>query len=176
MNAGRCFSQTRKAEKWSQYLPNVSIIYVQSIMQLPSFCVLQYKHSAYFAGSSLPNVLCATMGCNSLQWFYILSSDTHAKQCNSSMFPILHFHFPSRQFSVTCGVHTYAVKFQMAVGMSDRAYQQDARADMKVCSVINSLLGSVSGSYVYSFVCACLYINIYIYICYRKREREGEFM
>ncbi|XP_062144033.1 uncharacterized protein LOC133851559 isoform X4 [Alnus glutinosa] len=34
---------------------------------------------------SLHNILYATLGCNSLQWFCILSCHTHAKQCNPCM-------------------------------------------------------------------------------------------
>lgn len=85
------------------------------------------------AGSSIHNILCTIMGCNSLQWIYVLSSHTHAKQCNTSMCPITFCFFFWIVYLLRQHLHCIW-KFQMAVGMSDRAYQSDARADKKVCS------------------------------------------
>lgn len=65
--------------------------------------------------------------------------------------------------------YTSAVENQMAVGMSDRPYQLDTRADMKVCCVTTSLVGLVCGGYVYIYICVspCVHVHKYIlvYVC-----------
>lgn len=86
-----------------------------------------------YAGSSIHNILCTTVGCNSLQWIYLHSSHTHAKQCNTSMCPITFCFLFWIVYLLRQHLHCMS-EFQMAVGMSDRAYQSDARADKKVCS------------------------------------------
>ncbi|URE35505.1 Slime mold cyclic AMP receptor [Musa troglodytarum] len=59
------------------------------------------------AQSSSPNnFLCAIMECYTLQWVYILSSESHAKQCNTAY-------------------------MQMAVALSEQPNQSDMRAEKK---------------------------------------------
>lgn len=69
---------------------------------------------AYPAGNSLHNFLYATVGCNSLQWFDILSSYTHAKQCNSCMYLYYSINFLDKQFPIKYVyilMHTCALEF-----------------------------------------------------------------
>ncbi|XP_058108624.1 G-protein coupled receptor 1 isoform X1 [Magnolia sinica] len=82
---------------------------------LGAWCWLQTGRTGK-AARSPRNILRTSVGSDSFQRVYILPSDSHAQQCNPCM-------LYNSSANITNKV--------MAVGMSDRSRQLDARADMK---------------------------------------------